>query len=57
MYACPLTAANCMGSTVYFATNSNFKSWTTVEALYNEVLGMTNDFLYLSDSKIYEKEP
>ena len=57
MYACPLTAANYMGSTVYFATNSNFKSWTTVEALYNEVLGMTNDFLYLSDSKIYEKEP
>ena len=27
------------------------------EPLYNEVLGITNDFLYLSSSKIYEKQP
>ena len=27
------------------------------EPLYNEVLGIKNDFLYLSNSKIYEKEP
>ena len=27
------------------------------EPLYNEVLGITNDFLYLSNSKVYEKEP
>ena len=27
------------------------------EALHNEVLRMTNDFLYPSNSKIYEKEP
>ena len=34
-------------------------SWNkhTVEPLYNEVLGITNDFLYLSNSKVYEKEP
>ena len=27
------------------------------EPLYNEVLGITNDFLYPSNSKIYEKGP
>ena len=27
------------------------------EPLYNEVLGMTNDFLYPSNSEIFEKEP
>ena len=27
------------------------------EPLYNEVLGITNDFLYPSNSKIYAKEP
>ena len=27
------------------------------EPLYKEVLGLTNDFLYLRNSKIYEKEP
>ena len=27
------------------------------EPLYNEVLGITNDFLYPSNGKIYEKEP
>ena len=27
------------------------------EPLHNEVLGITNDFLYLSNSKIYEKQP
>ena len=27
------------------------------EPLYNEVLGITNDFLYSSYSKIYEKNP
>ena len=27
------------------------------EPLYNDVLGITNDFLYPSDSKICEKEP
>ena len=27
------------------------------EPQYNEVLGITNDFLYPSNSKIYEKEP
>ena len=27
------------------------------EPLYNEVLGITNDFLYLSNSKIYERQP
>ena len=27
------------------------------EPLYNEVLGITNDFLYPSNSKIYEKKP
>ena len=27
------------------------------ESLYNEVLGITNDFLYPSNNKIYEKEP
>ena len=26
------------------------------EPLYNEVLGVTNDFLYPSNSKIYEKK-
>ena len=26
------------------------------ETLYNEVLGITNDFLYPSNSKIYEKK-
>ena len=29
----------------------------TVEPLYNEVLGITNDFLYPSKTKIYGKEP
>ena len=29
----------------------------TVEPRYNEVLGITNEFLYPSHSKIYEKEP
>ena len=29
----------------------------TVESRYNEVLGITNDSLYPSNSKIYEKEP
>ena len=29
----------------------------TVETLYNEVLGITNDFLYPRNSKIYENEP
>ena len=29
----------------------------TVEPRYNEVLGKTNEFLYPSHSKIYEKEP
>ena len=38
------------------------KSTYTVEPrynkrLYNEVLGITNDFLYPNNSKIYEKEP
>ena len=38
------------------------KNKTTVEPrysepLYNEVFGITNDFLYPSNSKIYEKEP
>ena len=28
----------------------------TVEPLYNEVLGITNYFLYTSNSKIYENE-
>ena len=27
------------------------------EPLYNEVLGITNDFLYPNNSKIYEKVP
>jgi len=27
------------------------------EPLYNEVLDLTNDFLYPYNSKIYEKEP
>ena len=27
------------------------------ELLYNEVLGITNDFVYPSNSEIYEKEP
>ena len=27
------------------------------EPLHNEVLGITNDFLYPSNNKIYEKEP
>ena len=27
------------------------------ESLYNEVLGITNDYLYISNNKIYEKEP
>ena len=27
------------------------------EPLYNEVLGITNDFLYPSNSKIYERGP
>ena len=27
------------------------------EPLHNEVLGITNYFLYLSNSKIYEKQP
>ena len=27
------------------------------EPLYNEVPGMTNNFLYLNDSKIYGQEP
>ena len=27
------------------------------EPLYNEVLGITNDILYLSNRKIYGKEP
>ena len=27
------------------------------EPLFNEVLGIANDFLYPSHSKIYEKEP
>ena len=29
----------------------------TVEPLYNKVLGITNDFIYPSNSKIYGKEP
>ena len=31
------------------------KKINTVERLYNEVLGIMIDFLYLSNSKIYEK--
>ena len=27
------------------------------ELLFNEVLGITNDFVYPSNSEIYEKEP
>ena len=27
------------------------------ELLYNEVLGITNDFVYPNNSEIYEKEP
>ena len=27
------------------------------EPVYNDVLAITNDFLYPSNSKIYEKEP
>ena len=30
---------------------------TRVEPLYNEVLSITNDFLYPSNSKMYGKEP
>ena len=51
----------------YFITLLNFKCGcilhgSTVEpryneTLYNEVLRMTNDFLYPSNSKIDEKEP
>ena len=37
------------------------KHWTVDprynKSLYNEVLGVTNGFLYTSKSKIYEKEP
>ena len=32
------------------------KKINTVERLYNEVLGIMIDFLYLSNSKIYEKK-
>ena len=43
-------------------TQSTFIESGTVETqcnepLYNEVLGMTNDFLYPNNSKIYGKEP
>ena len=51
----------------YFITPLNLKCGCTLhgstvepqynEPLYNEVLRMTNDFLYPSDSKIDEKEP
>ena len=46
----------------YFITLVNFKCecilhGSTVEPRYNEVLRMTNDFLYPSDSKKDEKEP
>ena len=33
------------------------KNFVTVKARYNEVLGITNDFLYPSNSKIDGKEP
>ena len=46
----------------YFITLLNFKCecilyGSTVEPRYNEVLRITNDFLYHSNSKIDEKEP
>ena len=33
-----------------------FLFWDKVEPLYNDVLDITEDFLYPSNSKIYEKE-
>ena len=46
----------------YIITLLNFKCecslhGSTVEPRYNEVLRMTNDFLYPSDNEIDEKEP
>ena len=58
---------NSFASPPYFITLLNFKCecilhGTTVEPrynehLYNEVLRMTNDFLYPSNSNLDEKEP
>ena len=48
------------GSSFYPLLNFNFrgeKKKKTDESLFHEVLGITNDFLCLSNSKIYEKEP
>ena len=48
------------GSSFYPSLNFNFrgkKKKKTDESLFHEVLGITNDFLCLSNSKMYEKEP
>ena len=49
-------------SPTYFITLLNVKCecilhGSTVEPRYNEVLRMTNDFLYPSDNEIDEEEP
>ena len=49
------TRVDCLGFPYIgrsFTVELRFK-----EPLYNEVLGVTNDFLYPSSSRIYEKEP
>ena len=46
------------GSSFYPLLNFNFRGEKkTDEPLFHEVLGITNGFLCLSNSKIYEKEP
>ena len=50
------------GSSFYPLLNFNFrgkkkKKKKTDESLFHKVLGITNGFLCLSNSKIYEKEP
>ena len=39
------------------ATTPRRETHTTAEPLYNEFLGITNDYLYPSNSKVYAKEP
>ena len=42
---------------IFFSQQSKPKAKTnTVEPRYNEVLDVTNGFLYLNNSKIHEKE-
>ena len=42
---------------MYLKEKSTIEDLRYNEPLCNEVLGITNDYLHISNNKIYEKEP